>query len=175
MKRQANQITTFFNTFVASATAIMILLTIAANPVMAGDAKTYPGSMCVKYSGGNPSYNSSMIGNPNRSYIYLDCPAINDSMSEDLNNSWVGVLDRHYSQNVRCSINSAYWNNTHDAIYGWWGSNRYSTGSSNNRQVLSWGALGGTGETVHHYFSCRIPAVYSGNRSYIISYHVNED
>ena len=96
-------------------------------------------------------------------------------MSEDLNNSWVGVLDRHYSSNVRCSVNSAYWNNTADTFYGWWGANRYSSGSGNDRQKLSWGGLSGSGETVHTYFSCRIPPTYLGNRSYIISYHTNED
>ncbi len=132
--------------------------------------------MCVRYSGATPIYSTSAIGNPSSTqWLYLDCPAINDSMSEDLNNSWVGVLDRHYSSNVRCSVNSAYWNNTHDKFYGWWGSNQYSDGSSNNRQALSWGSLGGSGETVHTYFSCRLPPTYSGNRSYIISYHTNED
>ncbi|WP_320043670.1 hypothetical protein [uncultured Desulfobacter sp.] len=177
MKRRTNQSTNFFTSYVIGAAALfsVLLLTIAINPVMAGDAKTYPGSMGVKYSGGNPSYNASMMGNPNTSYMYVDLPAINDSMSESVKNAWVGVLDRHYDQDVRCSFNSVYWNNTNDTIYGWWGGNKYSNGSSNDRQVLSWGRVGGAGETVHHYFSCRVPANYNGNRSYIISYHVNED
>lgn len=175
MKRKTNQSTNFSTFYVAAALFAVFLLTITVNPAMAGDAKTYPGSMCVKYSGGNPSYLWSMIGNPNTSYIYVDCPVINDSMSESIKNAWVGVLDRNFNQEFRCSLNSAYWNDTHDTMYGWWGANKYSEGSSNNRQKLSWGSLGGADENVHHYFSCRIPAIYSGQTSYIINYHVNED
>ena len=150
--------------------------TLNVSPAHAADAKTYPGSLCVRTSGPTPIYSTSAIGNSSSSqWLYVTCPLINDSMGEDLHSSWVGVLDRHYSSNIRCSVNSAYWNNTHDTFYGWWGGNKYSEGSSNNRQVLSWNSLGGSGETVHTYVSCRIPPTYSSNRSYIISYHGNED
>ena len=163
-------------TLLVAATAAPMTAALLGGPAQAGDAKTYPGSMCVRYSGASPSYSSSAIGNPSSTqWLYLDCPAINDSMNEDLNNSWVGALDRHYSSDIRCSVNSAYWNSTHSTFYGWWGSNQYSSGSGNHRQLLSWGGLSGSGETVHTYFSCRIPPTYSGNRSYIISYHTNED
>lgn len=138
---------------------------------MAADNKTYPGSSCVRYSGASPSYSFSMIGNPSSSsWTYLDCPIINDENS-DTASAWVGVLDRHYTSNVRCALNTAYWNNSADSIYGWWGPTRYSSGSSNDRQVLSWSSQGGTGFNVHTYFSCAIPPTYSGNRSYIISYY----
>ena len=149
----------------------------AGHQVHAGDAKLYPGSMGVRYAGANPpSYNTSAIGNPSSTkWLYVDLPAINDDMNDDVKNTWVRVLDRHYSHNVRCSFNTAYWNNSADRFYGWWGANKYSTGSGNNAQVLYTGGSGGKGSSYHHYFSCRIPRTYSGNRSYIISYYVNED
>jgi hypothetical protein len=143
---------------------------------MAGTAKTYPGSMCVRHYGSSPSYSSSMIGNPSSSqWLYLDCPTINDSMSESLRNSWVAVLDRHYSSDVHCSVHSRYWNNSTAALNGWWGGNKYSAGSGNNLQKLSWGRLSGAGDSVHTYFSCAIPPAYSGHVSYIVNYHANED
>ena len=144
--------------------------------VYAGDAKTYPGSMGVRWSGSNPSFNHSAIGNPSSTqWLYVDLPVINDSMSENIHNSWVRVLDRHYSSDIRCSFNTAYWNNTGDTFYGWWGANRSSNGSSNKSQFLSTGSSGGAGALYHHYFSCRIPPTYSNSLSYIISYHANED
>ena len=165
------------HTYTLYSSALMsALLLFGSAAAMAGDAKTYPGSMCVRYSGSTPSYNTSAIGNPSSSqWLYVDCPVINDEMSKDLANSWVGVLDRHYSYDANCSINSAYWNNSASAFYGWWGENKYTAGSGNNLQKLTWGALGGAGESVHTYFSCKIPPSYSGNVSYIVSYHANED
>jgi hypothetical protein len=131
--------------------------------------------MGVKHSGPTPSYSGSAIYNPSSSaWMYVDLPAINDA-NDDIAASNVRVVDRHYSSDVRCSINQAYWNNTADAMYGWWGSNVSSSGSSGNSQTLNTGALGATGLTVHTYFSCRIPPAYSGNRSSIVSYYVNED
>lgn len=156
------------------AIAAPVLLLAGMATLQAGDAKTYPGSMGVKWSGGTPVYSTSAIGNSSSSqWLYIDLPVINDDMSNGIQSSWVKVLDRHYNSNVRCSINSAYWNNTYDQFYGSWGGNRYSTGSSNNAQTLSTGGATG-GSSRHEYFSCAIPPTYSGNRSYIISYYVNE-
>ena len=158
-----------------SATLIPLSLALAGSTTWAADAKTYPGSMCVRWSGSSPSYNTSAIGNPSSTqWTYLDCPVINDDMGADTQSSVVRVLDRHYSSDVRCSINSAYWNNTNDQFYGWWGSNISSSGSGNDLQVLNTGGIGGSGSTVHTYFSCRIPPTYNGNRSYTISYYANE-
>ncbi|RLU00176.1 hypothetical protein [Ketobacter sp.] len=155
-------------TVLASACAL------AAASALAADAKNYPGSMGVKYSGATPSYSSSAIVNPSSSsWMYVDLPAINDE-DNDILISYVRVLDRHYSSDVRCSINQAYWNNSADTMYGWWGTNVYSTGSSSNSQTLSTGPLGGTGMNVHTYFSCAVPPTYSGNQSRIISYYVYE-
>jgi hypothetical protein len=165
-----------FTLSLCSTALISASILVGATAAVAGDAKTYPGSMCVRYSGSNPSYSGSMIGNPSSSqWLYLDCPAINDSMSEQLHNSWVAVLDRHYSSDVHCSVHSRYWNNSTAALNGWWGGNKYSAGSGNNLQKLSWGRLSGAGDSVHTYFSCAIPPAYSGHVSYIVNYHANED
>ena len=153
-----------------------LALALAINLGHAGDAKVYPGSMGVRYAGANPSYNYSAIGNPSSSqWMYVDLPVINDAMNDDIKYSSVRVLDRHYSNNVRCSVNSAYWNSSSSAFYGWWGSNKYSSGSGDNLQKLSTGGVGGAGTSYHHYFSCAVPPSYAGNRSYIVSYYANED
>ncbi|MBR9909668.1 MAG: hypothetical protein GYB33_04850 [Gammaproteobacteria bacterium] len=150
------------------------LLIAGLTPAEAGDRKVYPGSMGVKYSGPNPVYAWSAIGNPSSSsWMYVDLPVINDDTTSGIDYTRVDVLDRHYSSNVRCSINTAYWNNTYDTMYGYWGPNKYSTGSSNNAQYLYTGSAS-HGSTRHEYFSCAIPPTYSGNRSYIVSYTVSE-
>jgi hypothetical protein len=153
-----------------------LLLALVVVQGHAGDAKTYPGSMGVRYAGAYPSYHTSAIGNPSSSqWMYVDLPVINDDMNDDIKSSSVRVLDRHYTSNVRCSVNSAYWNSTAGSFYGWWGANKYSAGSSNTLQTLSTGGVSGAGSVYHQYFSCAIPPTYSGNRSYIVSYYVNED
>ena len=95
-------------TLVQGALTAPMFLAMLGAPAQAGDAKTYPGATCVRTSGATPSYSTAAIGNPSSSqWLYLNCPTVNDSMNENVQNSWVGVLDRHYSSNVRCSINSA--------------------------------------------------------------------
>lgn len=160
----------------ARAATVSLVLGLASTTLQAGDAKSYPGSMGVKYAGADVVLNYSAIGNPSGSqWSYVDLPIINDDMSNDIRYSGVRVLDRHYSSNVRCSVNTAYWNNSSDTFYGWWGANVSSSGSGNDAQYLNTGGVGGKGSTTHSYFSCRIPPAYAGNRSYIISYYVNED
>ena len=162
--------------FRLSISAAAIAFAFSATQGFAGDAKTYPGSMGVRYAGASPSYNYSAIGNPSSTqWMYVDLPVINDDMGDDISSSYVRVLDRHYSSDVRCSINSAYWNSSAGAFYGYWGANKYSAGSGNSLQSLPTGGVGGAGTSYHHYFSCRVPPTYSGNRSYIVSYYVNEN
>ncbi len=150
------------------------LLVLAVASAQAGDRKVYPGSMGAKYSGPEPSYNASAIANPSSvQWMYVDLPVINDDKNSGIDYSYVRVLDRHYSSNVRCSINTVYWNNSADAFYGYWGPRIYSNGSSDNEQVLHTGSAT-HGSNRHEYFSCAVPPTYLGNRSYIISYTVEE-
>ncbi len=136
------------------------------------DQKVYPGAMGVKFSGATPTYYFSTIGNSSTTTMYIDLPAVNDTNS-DVESSWVRVLDRHYSSGVSCSLNTAYWNNTYDTFYGSWGAAVVSSGSSDDVQVLNTGTANGSAER-HIYFSCSIPAAYSGNLSRIVSYSVDE-
>lgn len=139
----------------------------------AADNKIYPGAMGVKTAGADPAYSQGAISNPSStSWMYVTLPLVNDTYTQ-IEASWVRVLDRHYNSNVSCSVNSAYWNNTHDTFYGSWGANRASTGSSDNVQVLDTGTATG-GSTRHYFMKCSIPPTYSGNRSYIVSYQAGE-
>lgn len=158
----------------AQKTALFAIMAAGVSLANAADRKVYPGSMGVKFSGPTPTYNFSAIGNPSSTtWMYVDLPAINDDTTSGIDTSWVQVLDRHYTSNVRCSINSAYWNNTYDSFYGYWGPSVSSTGSSNDAQTLNTGAATG-GSTRHEYFSCAVPPSYSGNVSYLVSYMADE-
>ena len=160
--------------FGAGAVLLPSMIMLGMSQAHAGDRKVYPGSMGVKWSGPSPSYSSGAIGNPSStSWMYVDLPVINDDTTSGIDLSWATVVDRHYSSNLRCSINTAYWNNTANTMYGYWGPNIYSTGSSDDAQTLSTGSAT-HGSTRHEYFSCAIPPTYSGNVSYIVSYTVEE-
>ncbi|GAA3961110.1 hypothetical protein [Allohahella marinimesophila] len=154
--------------------AFPLVTAVGVSPAYAADAKVYPGSMAVKYSGPTPTYSWGMINNPSSSsWMYVDLPVINDDTGSGIDLSWVQVLDRHYSSDVRCSIITVYWNNSADAIYGYFGPNRYSTGSSNNSQTLYTGSAT-HGSSRHEYFSCAVPPSYAGQTSSIVSYYVSE-
>jgi hypothetical protein len=105
------------------------------SPAAADDPKLYPGSMCVKWSGPNPTYSWSSIQNPSSSsYLYLDCPAIRDNIGNSINDASITVVDRNYNQDVQCSLNSFY--HYSGGFLGWSSPNNYSYGSSNNAQTL---------------------------------------
>lgn len=159
-----------------SAKALLVapLVLTLATVVHAGDRKVYPGNMAITWSGAAPAFYYGTVSNPSStSWMYVDLPVINDDTTSGIDISLVKVLDRHYSSDVRCSINTAYWNSSAGSIYGYWGPNKYSSGSSNVEQTLNTGAAS-HGSTRHEYFSCAIPPTYSGNRSHIISYTVEE-
>lgn len=150
------------------------LILALAGVAEAADRKVYPGSMAITWSGPAPAYYYGSVSNPSStSWMYVDLPVINDDTTSGIDISLVKVLDRHYSSDIRCSINTVYWNNSAGTFYGYWGPNAYSAGSSNTEQTLSTGAAS-HGSTRHEYFSCALPPTYSGNRSHIISYTVEE-
>lgn len=137
------------------------------------DGKIYTGSSCVRWSGTtSPIYNFSAIGNPADSWLYVDCPVIHDSINASINSGWVKVIDQNYTYNARCNLNSIYRNG--GSWWGWWTPNQSSAGSSSSPQTLSFGGIG-SNSISHYYYSCRIPPIYSGNRSYLISYKVDEN
>ena len=158
--------------FVASLLALFMVIA-GALPALADDGKVYPGSMGVRYAGtSTPCLNYSAIGNPSANqWLYLDLPVIRDA-SPGISTSWVQVIDRHYSANIRCQLYSMY--RCGCSYCGWIGPERYSSGSACTRQVLNTGGVG-SNSISHYYFSCKIPPKYNNNKSYIISYYVREN
>ncbi|PXF60270.1 MAG: hypothetical protein C4B58_00040 [Deltaproteobacteria bacterium] len=163
--------------FVASLLALLMVIA-GALPALAADGKIYPGAMGVPTpcDGNNrPTYSYGYgwgaIGNHSAtSWLYLDLPAIRDA--HGINKSWVRVIDRHDSADIRCQLHSTFW---YGHIYcGWFSPYMYSSGSGSHEQVLS---LGGVGANTisHYYFSCRIPPKYNNGQSCINSYYVEED
>ena len=158
--------------FITLLVALFMVMT-GALPALAADGKIYPGSMGVRYAGtSTPTYNCSAIGNPSSSsWLYLDLPAIHDTISGNINKSWVRVIDQHYSSDIKCTLCSVY---RHKCSYYGWFSADNSKGSGCHAQVLNTGGVGANKHS-HYYFSCKIPPKYNNNTSYIISYKVEED
>jgi len=161
--------------FLARQTAVSIAITAITGIALADDGKVYPGSMAVRISGTQPdpalSYGS--VANPSTTqWLYLDLPVIHDSIDKSIVNGWVEVIDRHPSYSIRVRLQSVY--RTGSSIYGWWGPNKYSTGSSTSKQRLSVPGLGAKSYG-HYFYGASIPPSYYGGRSTIISYKVSED
>ena len=153
--------------------SLVSVLALGVSSGMAGDGKLYPGSMCVRYAGtSTPAYNFSAIGNPSTtSWLYLDCPVIHDTISSNVKNGWVRMIDQSYTNALRCSLNSFY--RSGGSFYGWWTANKSSSGSGSHPQHITYSGIGAN-SLAHYYYSCRIPPKYSGNTSYITSYYVEE-
>ena len=155
-------------------TSIIFLITLVAGSAFANDGKIYPGSMGVRWNSYDPvpALSYSAIFNPSSTKsLRLDLPVIHDSIHHSIAGGNVKVIDRHYNQNIRVSLNSVYRNGC--SFWGWWGANKYSSGTNCSAQTLSVPALGSNSQA-HYYYSVSIPATYSGNRSGIVSYYVSE-
>jgi hypothetical protein len=152
----------------------LFMVMIGALPALAADGKIYPGSMGVRYAGtSTPTYSCSAIGNPSTtSWLYLDLPAVHDTVAGNINTSWVRVIDQHYNADISCQLCSVY--RCGCGFCGWFSPTKYSSGSNCIEQVLSPGGVGANDHS-HYYFSCKIPPRYNNNTSYIISYYVEED
>ena len=160
-------------TMLITSLVALFMMMIGTLPALAGESKIYPGSMGVRYAGtSTPTYNCSAIGNPSTSsWLYLDLPAIRGPWSKT-KQSYVSVIDRHPSANIRCRLCSVYqWD---CKKYVWCSQTRYSSGSGCHEQMLDTGGVK-VAFSSHLYFSCRIPPRYNNNTSYIISYYVRED
>lgn len=149
-------------------------LVFGADAAHAGDGKLYPGSLCVRWSGGTVVYNWSMIGNAHAtSALKIDCPVVRDIMGGDIDDGVVRAIDRHFSEDVRCNLVSVYVNS--NGGFSFWSSgNKETEGTSVAPKEIPFGSVG-AGSKSHYYYSCRIPPRYSGHTSYLISYRVDED
>lgn len=147
----------------------MVLTAMSAAVNAEAQTANYPGSNCVVYGGTGTLYNFSTIGNNSAGTLYLDCPAVNQTPSS-IEGGWVNVMDQNTTENVCCSLNSAYGSGS--SIWGWWGTTVCSSGYSSNWTKLNFGPLGNNSDA-HIYLSCTIPRVGVGP-SWIATYNVNE-
>ncbi len=154
--------------------AALSILSLVATTTFAEDGKVYPGSMGVRWNSSDPfpALNASAIHNPSSAqWLRLDLPAVHDQIGKTIKSGWVKVIDRHYSLDVRCSLNAVV--RSGSSFTGWWGPFQFSAGSGTATQTLNIPALGSNSQA-HYYFSCHIPPTYSGNQSGIVSYYVEE-
>lgn len=140
-----------------------------------------PGSDCVKWRSSDPEpyLSASRIYNPSSTqWLRVDCPVVRtdfDSFLHDaaVENSWVRIVDRHYTINGSCKLVS-FSHNTSGTTSYWATGTRYTSGSGTQAQHLNTGSLGGENSASHLYFSCYIPPRYSGNMSGLTTYYVNQ-
>lgn len=142
-----------------------------APSVQAQDAKNYPGSSCVRFSGGSPTYNFSAIGNASSSSeMLVDCPVTKDFIGGDINDGWLRAIDRNSTRAVGCALQSInYLANNSVTIDS---DSDVTIGNSTSLQTLTFSSLSAT-TTSHYIYSCSIPRVGSGT-SYITTYQVEE-
>ena len=156
-------------------TLAIVCLTIGSMNMFALDGKVYPGSMGVRWNSSDPvpALGWSAIFNPSTTKsLRVDLPVIHDVIAKTIRQGWVRVVDKHYTQGVRAQLCAVY-KGCSTGFYGKCLANKYSSGTSECPKVLSFGAVG-AGSTAHYYFSCTIPPVYSGQKSGIVSYFVEE-
>jgi hypothetical protein len=163
--------------------AVLTFITTAGAPrVHAIDWATYPGEMCMKWTGaGTPKYYFGGIGNTSPTdWLYLDCPVVLKTESAPSGGAQVIVRDLHPGAAVNCTLYNAY-NKVSDGTYYYKTSGPlYSSGSGYSPQVLQLQGLGLTPSTGYnqytnsvYYYSCAIPPSYSGGNSYILEYLIN--
>lgn len=155
---------------------ILVALGIAGigSHAFAADAKNYPGSNCVQWSGPDSAvYSFSRIGNfSSTNFIFLDCIAINDVQGKGVSSSWVSVIDRNTVADIRCQLVTAFVNSS-GGVIAMSADPVESIGSGPEAQVLDTGAAD-SNELAHYYLSCRIPPTDGGAVSYISTYQINE-
>lgn len=142
----------------------------------AADSKVYSGGNCEAWAG-SKSLNANAAYNNSSSTIKLDCPVILDADTHSsITSATMRVLDRHYSEDVKCSINVIKQSSSSTTTVS--SSTKTSAGSSSSYQELSW-TTATTSTAVSSlpwaFFSCEIPALYTGYSSYIYAYRVVEN
>ena len=116
------------------------------------------------------SYGS--ISNPSSTqWLYVDLPAIHDSIDHSIANAWVDVIDQHPTSNIRLRMQSVYRSGSY--IYGWFGPYRYSFSYGSFKQNMSLPGVGAN-ENAHYIIGAAIPPSYNGRRSFIVSYKISE-
>lgn len=165
---------------------ILGLAAMAAFPLSGAAATLYsqvsiwPGSNCHRWSSSHPepTISNSAIYNKTTKVMYVDCPIERNTFAgflEDpfLSASSIAVVDRNPNKNVVCSLNylptAQLGGNT---IYTF---SAASSGASATQQILDTGSYRPDNDTGYFYISCRIPPVYNGAASGLVSYRVAQD
>ena len=156
---------------------IFALVSCMAFTVLA-DSKVYPGQMGVRHSSSDPVpiLSGGGIFNPHRSrWLRLDLPVIHDVPNSRMLRGWVKVVDQNFNRDIRIWLKSRFKGASGRCAWGG-GTSRAKTswGADGCNKTLRFGAVGAFSNTQHYYFDCRIPPVYSGKKSGIISYQVKE-
>lgn len=134
------------------------------------DQKLYSGSECVAYgtNQSNLSHEAGNAYNASSGWQNVYCPVVIDVYALNASSNWIYLWDRHYSSDISCTLRS-------------------QSAVSSSFYYSSVRTVGSTAAPTKHSFSatsyynegkryvyCSIPGVYSGNRSGITGYSVNE-
>src|ERR1041385_5268936 len=132
-----------------TAAVLALIFMVGALRAYAIDWATYPGEMCIRWTGaGTPKYYFGGIGNTSPTdWLYLDCPVVLKSESAPSGGAQVIVRDLHPNAAATCTLYNAY-NAFSDGAYYYKTSGLLSsTGSSYRPQVLQHQGLGSTPAT----------------------------
>ncbi len=142
------------------------------------DTKIYPGSMGAKWSSSNTEYviEHGAIGNPSSTQrLGINLPVINDNVGGLFLYGTVTVVDRNDQrfEDIRCNLNSRFYSGSR--YFGWYTPTQHSTNRGNSQQDIRFPAIP-SNILAHYYFNCTIPERdhYSGQRSWVVSYKVDE-
>ena len=141
------------------------------------DAKNFPGSVCVRWSGSSSvAYYYSAIGNAStHSSLYLDCPVTKDLSRVNTSGNHFAAKDRSASNGVQCSLMSM--RVEYDcSVSGWSSGSRTTLGNLNRWQIVSTDHDPGSvvsSDRGYYFFSCKIPPKAT-DISYILMLRVDE-
>jgi hypothetical protein len=164
----------FFSAMAISVMAMAMSAGVASADTDVSDAKVFSGSFCTAQPA-VPTIGTwrGRIMNSGTAGQFVGCPFVRDVVAwGGALGAMVKVVDRHYSEDIDCAL----WSQNTDSADGWSGYyvTRSSSGSDAGVQTLYFPALSNYSNASSYVMECRIPAVYSGNQSQIVSYQTTE-
>ena len=159
--------------------AVILLSIFALNSY--ADWKRFPAimGMAETFSNGAESDTYSIKGalfNDDDQTITIVLP-ITKETTGNIESSKVRVFDYHFNKDIECQILSVYlqdWNGSNNIGYnGWWGSTVESSGTNDDTQTLNTGGISSSSSR-QTFIECRVPQPYSGKRSGIADYEIDE-
>jgi len=157
--------------------ALGMVLAVQSVTVFAGK-QLYPGSMCVRWSGGEvvPTLNHSRIFNTSATQdMRVDCPILHQNFNRltgnNLDDADIGLIDGHPNMAATCRLASRYQIGSN--IFGTTSAPRQTVGFGSHEQNFNFPGTGRHPEN-WYYIGCTIPRSYRGQRSGI-TYYSGED